>query len=58
MRTPLIISGPVPKGDDHEFYAKAQQLYYLMLKENQLLRDIRIKNILMTVIMNQQVRSY
>jgi len=38
-RTPLIISGPVPKGDEHEFYDLKPRIYKLVEHQKKLVND-------------------
>ena len=42
-RTPLIISGPVPKGDRHEFDQLKPKVSSLFLKQKQLLSNVLIE---------------
>ncbi|SKC73324.1 preprotein translocase subunit SecA [Ohtaekwangia koreensis] len=38
-RTPLIISGPVPRGDEHEFYDLKPRIYKLVEAQKKLVND-------------------
>jgi len=38
-RTPLIISGPIPRGDEHEFYELKPRIYKLVEAQKKLIND-------------------
>ncbi len=59
-RTPLIISGPVPKGDDQQFHVLKPRVQSLVEAQERLVRGFlnEAKNALLQAMMIQKVEGY